>query len=261
MQNKAIQSSDQKQIDMVQAIKSKLENTFDKVQMSWIGIGNKTTEGRAITIKVYEDNKYECKELTVKYIQTESAQEYVSMILYGLKDKKYYTKNIASLEERYIIDLVESYKCENFYIFDNELHCEKSNNYIGLDDIEEIHYNKIQCIMTVLMNDDEKLEIDFLNETIELLDSKGEDKLEPITEEYMERICKAWNKQNYWCDLILKDGVLQGYDKENKHLFQVCAIDGIERVEFKSSQVYIGFTEEDKYGFDCCFINKYGIEY
>jgi len=122
--------------------------------------------------------KYDYKEITVKYIETSSLKEYLIFILYCLQDEKCYKRNIASLEKRYIVDLIESNICKNFFVFDNELHSAKSDYCIGLNYIEKINYSKTDKMMTVIVFGNEKYKIDFINETIEFIDeSARQDKL------------------------------------------------------------------------------------
>ena len=170
MKNKEIRLIDQNQRDVALSIQNKLFETFDKVQVSCPGIGSRTKSGRAIIVKVYEENKYDYKEITVKYIETGSLSEYLTFVLYCLKNEKYYKKYIASLEERYTVDLVESSNCNNFYIHGNELYSAKSDYCIGLNYIKKINYSKADKMMTVTVCGNEEYKIDFDNGTIEFLE-------------------------------------------------------------------------------------------
>ena len=170
MKIKEIRLIDRKQMVMVLSIQRELLEMFEKIQISCPGIGSRTKSNRSITVKVYEENKYDYKEIAVKYIETGSLSEYLIFILYCLQDEKRYKRNIASLEKRYIFDLVESSNCNNFYIHGNELHSAKSDDCIGLNYIEKINYSKTDKLMTVTVCGDEKYKIDFINETIEFID-------------------------------------------------------------------------------------------
>lgn len=169
MKIKEVKLIDQNHTEKALSIQNKLLETFDKVQVSATGIRNRTLSSRYVNVKIFE-NKYDFRELIYKYVETCPVREYIKEILHDLKDEKCYKRKIASLEERFIVDLIESNNCINFFVFDNQLFSVKSEEGIGLNYIEELHYNKTDKMMTVIVFGKEKYEIDFINETIEFID-------------------------------------------------------------------------------------------
>ena len=169
MKIKEIRLIDRKQMVMVLSIQRELLEMFEKIQISSSGAGSKNKSDRTITVRIFEYNRYDCKEFTINYIDTYDLEEFICLILQDLENGNYHRMVIASLEERFIVDLVESNLCKCFYIYNNLLFSAKSKDYIGLNYIEEFQYDKTNMMMTVKLCGNEKFKIDFVYETIEFL--------------------------------------------------------------------------------------------
>jgi hypothetical protein len=250
--NYIMEKINQQQKELGNEISSKLTEILGKK----VEIGFVLGEDKEFIFDIFDD-KYDYKKIQLNYLNNITSDEYISHILYLLQQEKYEFHE-STPEERYIIDILEETEIENLYIIDGIL-CNIGSEYeIDLSCVDELSYNRIECKMHII-SDDEEFDIDLINEEIKMLGEElSDDEVETITSEFLQKVTDEWNKLNYWCLLEFDNNFIYIIDKEHNKKTELLAIDDIELIKFKNNEIDIDF-DMDENGFDCLSIDRYGV--
>lgn len=239
MGNLKIKQMDTLQNKVGKELQKRLESYYNtKVEVSYVNLGY-STDRREFIVNIYmQNNKYDYKQFGMTFNVDATIEDYMIFIQFQLINNKF-DEHIATVEEKYIIDLLREYECKNIYMSDSILYCE-GEEYACMDCIDDLHYKKSDCILEIIEDSDEKFIVDFANDTITYVEEDDEiikiqglqeelDKLNSTTDniKYViidNQICEldvksGKNLFGYWCDL--KDIIDFGVDENDEVWIQI----------------------------------------
>lgn len=243
-----IEEMDSIQKDLVDKIQSKFKELGYKVDMSYTGLGYNVE--RDIIIKVYVD-KYNYKEVSYIFNPLLSAEVYVAGALDAIKEEGKFKEHTATPEEIYMVELLESLRCKDLYVYEGILNSINCCDTVDLSSVEEMHYNKVEATITFIEDSGQKIIVNLATETITGIDAN----------ELVEEEITKWNRLNLWCSLKVENNTLFLLDNETNNKNELIIIDDIESINLKDKALFVNFMEEDENGFNSFTINEVGIEY
>lgn len=252
---------DRGQLQLGNCIVNELLNQGKKVKISYTNLNY--AKGKGFTIRVYL-NEYDYKEYNLKYLPDTKVEEYFNCISCMDRDKSYRLHK-STADERYLIDILELQEI-NYHIDGDFLYIgdDFNENAIDTTEIEELHYNKSYTFILISQEDGTEIKLDLANERIIYTENEEDEELEKaeiITIDFIKRLVSEFNKLNYWCSLVFKDNSIYIVDKETNNLQELIDIDDIDIIKLKDNKLSIEFIDEDENGFNCCLIDKKGIQY
>lgn len=160
-----ILDNEQKEIGM--ELKELLQKKYERVEILQANIGFETFS-RGIGVNIYT-NKYDYKEINLKYPTDATAQDYYETIVYAMECKKWNREHNSSPEERFIIDLLEKYECEDMTVVFDELRSFNSEDTIAVGYINNIKVDFGSKTMEIEEENEGVFIVDFNEETIEMI--------------------------------------------------------------------------------------------
>lgn len=242
-------------------LKKDLENYFNtKVEIAYVNEDyNSVSQG--FMIYLYLD-KYNYKKIGLNYLPCLDTNDYIGSVKYALENNRF-DIHIASIEEIYISQILKKNTIHDLYIFDGWL---MGNGYeIDLNDVDYFSHDKMNSLLEI-WSDEEKFEIDLLDETIEFIEPDCKiEKAEPIDNKFMNKLCDSWNRiKDTWCTLSYsnKDECLKLKDIETGNITTLAALDDINYIKLdEREKKLIVEYDEDEYGFTGFTLSTVGIEY
>ncbi|WP_102400482.1 hypothetical protein [Haloimpatiens massiliensis] len=230
-----ILDNEQKEIGM--ELKELLQKKYERVEILQANLGFETFS-RGIGVNIYT-NKYDYKEINLKYpCDDATAKDYYETVMYCLENKDWNREHNSSPEERFIIDLLEKYECEDMTVVFDELRSFNNEDTIAVDYISKISFDSETKQLEIEEENEGVFIVDFNEETIEMIkcfDDEEEsieqvkkqcklDEIEQKEKDYrMEhiRICPRCGKEI--CDMKPNGA---GIEEEGSFYCYSCGYDG-----------------------------------
>ncbi|WP_129598449.1 hypothetical protein [Anaerophilus nitritogenes] len=173
----SVETMDRLQKKMGNWLQSELEEKFYKVEIAYLNLGYDTKRG--FTVYIYE-NDYDYKQIGLNFVKDVlDVTKYVETVLYVLENGEYHTHE-ASVNEKFIIDLLKENKVKNMFVIDGEIYgLTWDIDPISICTIEEITYNVDNSMLYITIDEGYKYKyaLDFINDgIIELETEEDEEK-------------------------------------------------------------------------------------